>query len=257
MNNYRFRKLFGRLMALSLAFCLVLGLAGCSGGGKKKTVTGKTPEETLETFFEALSEQDVDTMMACCYVDDCLDRVSFSQYIDRIGTYVPASGGYLVSAPTEYDYYRKLAEYECRARFSLGFKMLTFSLLATDEEYESLLNNMAVAPVDRKWAKDFSRVVDPEALKDLEVLSIDEDIPDVQNDSQVKDNFIKMTGADDCVERTVLLELDDQLFYKGFTLAEIDGRWQIYSLNAVILGESANGAATQVDSKQDYRDIIE
>lgn len=256
MNDYRFCKLLGRLMTFSLAFCLVLGLAGCSGGGKKKTVTGKTPEETLETFFEALSEQDVDTMMECCYIDDYLDRVSFAQYVDRIGTYIPYSGN-KISAPTEYGYYRELTGYQLRSQYAWTIQMLTFSLLATDEEYDQLWDSVPVGPADRKWAKNFSRTVDPEALKDLEVLSIDEDRPDLQNDFKAEDNFLNVTGADDCVERTVLLELDDQLFYKGFTLAEIGGRWQIFSLNAVILGESANGAATQVDSKQDYRDIIE
>ena len=134
--------------------------------------------------------------------------------------------------------------------------MLAFSLLATDAEYEDLLNNMSIPSVDRKWAKEFSRTVDPEALKDLEVLSIDEDIPDMQDNSTVKDNFLKSTGADDCIERTALLEMDGQLFYKGFTLAEIDGHWQIYAPYAVLLGENSNGTATPVESKQDYRDII-
>lgn len=254
MNDCRLCKSLGRWMSLLLVSCLVLGLTGCGGGDKKETVAGKTPEETLETFFEALSKQDVDTMMACCYVEDYLDRVSFAQYTDRIQSYMPVGG---ISAPTEYDYYRELLGYELRFQFARGFKMLAFSLLATDAEYEQLLNGMPIQSVDKKWAKDFSRQVDPEALKDLEVLSIDEDKPDMQNDSRIRDNLLKSTGADDCVERTVLLELNDQLFYKGFTLAEIDGCWQIYSLNAVILGESSYGTATQVDSKQDYRDIIE
>lgn len=241
-------------IALTLAFCLVLGLTGCGDSGKKKTVTGKTPEDTLETFFEALSKNDVETMMACCYVEDYLDRVSFSQYTDRIQSYMPVGR---ISAPTEYDYYRELVGYELRVQYARSFKMLAFSLLATDAEYENLFNNIPILHVDRKWAKSFSRTVDPETLKDLEVLSIDEDCPEMQRDSKYSKNLLAVTGADDCVERTVLLKLDGQLFYKGFTLAEIDERWQIYSLSAMLLGENSNGVATQVDSKQDYRDIIE
>lgn len=252
MNDSKFRKLFGGWVALSLALCLVLGLAGC-GGGSKKTAAGKTPEETLENFFEALSKQDVETMMSCCYVEDYLDRVSFAQYINRIQSYMPVVG---ISAPTEYDYYRELVSYELRTQYARALKMLTFSLLAADEEYQDLLNGYVVAPVDRKWAKDFSQTVDPEVLKDLVVVRIDENCPEEQEDSQYRENFLTVTGADDCVERTVLLELDGQLFYKGFTLAEIDGRWQIYAFAAMLVGENSTGTATPVESKQDYRDII-
>lgn len=246
------RKLLGRATALVLAVCLVSGLAGCGGG--KKTAAGKTPEETLEIFFQALSRQDVDGMMACCYIEDYLDRVSFAQYTDRIRSYLPTGG---ISAPTEYDLYRKTVDYQLRANFARSFQMLTFSLLATDEEYQDLLEFRPIGNVDRDWANDFSRAVDPAALKDLKVLRIDEDCPDMQDDPRVEENFQKTTGADDVVERTVLLELDGQLFCKGFTLAEIDGRWQIYLPYALLLGENSMGAAAPVDSEREYRDLIQ
>lgn len=252
MIRHDIRKFLCRATALVLAVCLVSGLTGCGGG--KKTAAGKTPEETLEIFFQALSRQDVDGMMACCYIEDYLDRVSFAQYTDRTKTYLPTNG---ISAPTEYDLYRKTVGYQLRANFARSFQILTFSLLATDEEYQDLLEFRPIGDVDRDWAKDFSRAVDPGALKDLKILRIDEDRSDMQDDPRVEENFLRSTGADDVVERTVLLELDGQLFCKGFTLAEVDGRWQIYTVSALLLGENSMGGASPVDSEQEYRDLIQ
>lgn len=252
-------KIIRRLISFSLAACLVLGLAGCgnagSSGSGKRFVTGKTPEETLETFFKALSRQDVNTMMACCYIEDYCDRVSFAQCVERLGGYMPFGP---VSAPTEYDYYRNLAIYQQYATYAKAFQNLAFSLLAIDVDgYKNLLENVPIVPVDENWAVEFSREVNPKALADLKVVSIDQDCSERQNDPQYKENMTKSNVVDDCVERTVLLELNGILFYKGFTLAELNGRWQICAPNALLLGENPYGGATQVESAEEYRDIIQ
>lgn len=194
-------------------------------------------------------------MMACCYIEDYFDRVSFSQLVDRMKSYTI---NYNISAPAEYDYYRELLIYQRCGDFARQFQILTFSLLATDlDEYEQLMGSQVIGNIDRSWAKELSRAVDPKPLADLEILSIDEDCPERQNDPQYKESVRKSSGADDCVERIVLLELDGVLFYKGFTLVEVDGRWQIYMLNALLLGESANGNALPVESAEEYHDLIQ
>lgn len=298
MFHFRIQKNFGRLIALSLAACLLLGLVGCrstgsseignagsresesiepresrdtepSGNGSaelsetgsaepsrnsKRVVAGRTPEETMETFFKALSRQDVDTMLACCYIEDYFDRVSFVQFVDRIQSYNLQID---ISAPAEYDYYRDLLIERRRGRLAQYFETLTFSLLTTDlEEYEHMMDQRPIL-ADGDWAVDFSRMANPKALADLKVLSIDENCPELQNRPQNKEVMSKNSGADDCVERTALLELNGALFYKGFTLAEVDGRWQIYLQNALLLGENTYGGATQVKSVGEYQRIIQ
>lgn len=180
------RKTTNRLLSFCLAACLLLGAAGCgsagSSGSGKRVVAGKTPEETLETFCKALSRQDVNTMMACCYIEDYFDCMSFAQFTDRMHAYQPYTG---ISAPTEYDYYRDILLYQRCANFARQFQLLTFSLLATGlDEYEQLVGNQPIGGVDGEWAAEFSRAVDPKTLAGLKVRSIDEDCPERQSDPQ-------------------------------------------------------------------------
>lgn len=222
----------------------------------ESVITGDSPEEIVEIFMDAFAKQDIDTMLACCYSDEMVERYSFAGVTEYLHSYVP---NMMFSEDSQF--YKELALYEQKGVFARNIRHFTWSiLLAEDEEDGDILEGMPKANVDYDWALEFESKVDSEKIYGFEVLRIDENNPEVQHRDQIIDNNQRRSevyGVDDICERTVLFECNGMLFYKGFTLVQYDGQWQIQSLSAGILGESSNGNASRIESVDAYMEMIE
>ena len=261
-------------IALFGAFLLAMVLLGCSPKGNSdstyngdeqigaltetvpsKVVLGTTPEETVTIFLNALMEQDAETALACCYIQDYYERVSMEKYVEVVGA---LSEGHAI-APTEYSFYQELVTYEKYAEFSQKIRWLVYSLLIPFSSNQICQDYMAngLTVADSAWAEEFIQMVDPDQLKLLSIQSIDANTPDLQNSEQVKKRYMNIFGVTNSVERTVVIELNGLLFMKGFTLVEVDGYWQIAQMNAMTCGgDNSMGAATVVESVEEYKEII-
>ena len=255
-----------RVLSLLLGVCLLLPLCACGGellsGGVKVSAAGATPEETVENFINALKKQDVETMLACCYIDEFYERLDFADYVDYLRS---LAVGYS-TAPTEYEYYRDLVIAERRGDFAKKIRCLTWSLLAFREEvqdyseyadYKRLLDGVIVGPVDWVWADTFTEVIDPSLLENLEIERLDhQKLTDKQLDASER-RWIDTFGVDDWSDQIVLLDIDGSLFCKGFDLVKVNDCWKIAGLNSLFLGENSSGAATPVESVSVYKEFLE
>lgn len=224
-------------------------------------VTGGTPEEIIEIFLDALKEQDAETMLACFYLEELTERYSFPKYVDRLETFIPLT----FMGPVNSQFYRELALSERKGELAKQIRFFTWSiLLAGDEEwgddYGGVDFSRPKTGVDDDWAEEFGDKTDPERLGRVRVLSIDENNPEIQRGKSYQDVSSKncrIYGVDDWCERAALFDCGGDLFCKGFTLVEFDGQWQIFQLNAALLGESAYGIALPLESEDAYWDMIE
>lgn len=222
-----------------------------SGSSRQVAAPGASPEETIKIFLEALVQQDVETMLSCCYIKDYFDRFSFEESVDRQG-----AANLNTAAPIEYPYYRNLMLYERQASFSKQIRILTYSLLDIEENYEDFLSFGMLAPADYAWANNFSNTMNPDQLRNLEVLRIDVNDPESQQDHEYESRLRKTYGSD-VQERAVLLNLNGTFFCKGFTLVDINGKWQIAAISSIILADDITGAAYHIKGPAEYEEIIQ
>lgn len=234
-----------RLLAMLVAAVLLLGLlASCGGGGQSDAKAGATPEKTVETFLNALKKQDLDTMLACCYIEDYYDVFSFQDcvvdqgYMD-IGSYM---------APTDYAFYREAMAVYRRGDLTRYIQVLANNLLLlTDENYQEkwadyafyndkaniILYKLKQDDTATGWASDFVDAVDPDRLKGLEIKRVEVE----GDDTEVgKERQKRYWGRDQVVMVDAELELEGATFLKGFTLVEVDGRWQIVTFGSLRSG---------------------
>lgn len=215
-------------------------------------ITGDSPEEIVEIFMDAFAEQDIETMLACCYLDEMVERYSFIDAIDLSHFYVPQSVFF-----GDGQFYKELALYEQKGELAQNIRYLTWSIVLAEDGKDV---NIIRGDVDRDWAIEFENKVDSEKIHGFKVLRIDENNPEKQYMDQHIANLqqrSKIYGVDDICERTVLFECNGMLFYKGFTLVQYDGKWQILSFIAVFTGESTYGTASRIESVDSYLEIIE
>lgn len=259
-----------RTAVLLLALCLFLGISvgmvGCAADDAMADVVGglinnlpasgekaSTPEEALQQFFAALKAQDAKAMLACCDIEGYCDRFSFTDFTDRLRISSAITGG----APTEYPFYRELMACERRRDFAFRIRVLTYSLLLTEEEWTDYVNNLTPVKADGAWAEKFAEAADPALLQNLEVLRIDKNAPDLQDDSRIQDNFRRAYYAEENISMSALLKVDDELFCKSFILSKINGGWQISVVGSPLMsGENANGGAAAVESEAVYEVLI-
>lgn len=219
---------------------------------------GTTPEETVTIFLNALANQDVDTMLKCCYIEDYYKQFSFKKHIERVGALSPLNG----IAPTEYTYYQDLVTYERYAAFARAIRYFTDSLLvpySSDKRYQDYIDGyiIPITEIDSAWIEEFINTVNPSQLQFLKIQSIDANNPSIQSEAIIQNILFHTYGATNCVERTALIELNGSLFLKGFTLVKIDEYWQIAQLSALTFREDPRGMATLVESVEEYIEIIE
>lgn len=252
-----------RALALLLAFGMLLGLAGCAGG---KTGGGKTPEETMAMFLDALKDQDLDTMLECCDIE-YIDRVDFQKYTERTGVlfldYIWGDAALL----------RETAVAARRGNYARNIQTLTASLLLLGEgEYQTEWANLVQVqsvPVrkDPQILDEFMSKMDPERLKKLEVAPVTVYDMEIEGIERILDRVVAegktseekaqkyaeqmMTNlaAEDVVEMAVPLTLGDKKFIKTFTLVKVAGRWKINSFyaNMAALDDEMIGAAMLIE----------
>lgn len=222
-------------------------------------ITGDTPEEIIEIFLDAFEEQDMNTMLSCCYLDEMVERYSFPDYVERIRAFPPNNS----LGPVNSQFYRESMLAERKGEIARSIRYFTWSiLLAEDEEWSDGSGGVDfVRPkssVDYDWAEEFEDKVDPEQLDRIRILSIDEpSVPHNNSYQQTISRLCKSYGVDDYCDRVVMFKCGEKLFYKGFTLVQYDDQWQILLLYSAFLGDSAMGTATPVESEEDYWTMIE
>ncbi len=230
---------------ISLVLTLVLLLAmlsGCSGKAK----TYETPEAVVESFMDALKNQDVEAMLACCYTEPYLENMDFEDRIDQAGGFSMA-----MLASTDYAYYKELMRYRLEGSFANHIQILTFSLVL-GEDYEDLLNQMPVS-ADGKWAREFNEDTDPEALSTLEVLEMLDPLKSVDK-RRFSDSAEDSVGAEDAAERLVVFEVDGDMYWKGLSLVEYDGCWYIRNIGSMFAGD-IYGSAERLEDKAALKEL--
>jgi len=242
------KKTLAVVLVVLMLFSLMFAASGCS------MFRGKgfsTPEDAIEAFFKALKKQDLDGMIACTNIDPYLENFSMEDYCDTIGAFSALHS----IAPTEYELYKDIMRAQIISGFASNIKIMSYSLLYDEIDAELITNYI---PTDDLDIDDLIEEVDPKPLETLELIRIDVNNEDLQTDKKYqKSNAVKICGADSIAERIALIEVDGDLFYKGFTLVEYDGKWYIRGFSAVLFGEDSLGLATPIDSEDDFDDMID
>lgn len=264
-----------RALAFLLTLGVILSLTGCGGQsgalGGGKSGGEKTPEKTVERFIKALSNQDLDAMLSCCYIDEYFARVTFEDRAERLGSVMTSHAeGWPWGQPLG----RELAVARRRSNFESQIRFLSGSLLLQHKEegertadwdryleYQPLnTKNDPQLIGDLVAALDYSRLKE---LKIAPVTIVGEEISGIKrleelggkNDPEgwkermqnVAESAQEDYGVDDYVQVMVPLVLGEENFVKGFTLVQVDGRWQIFGLNASLAGlEESSGSAVLV-----------
>lgn len=243
-----------RYLAMLLVVALAIGATACAGG--KSGGAGTTPEATVETFLEALKAQDLDAMLACCFIEDSCDEFDYQAYIVRQGFMNSTSQ----EAPAQYPLYRETMAAERRGFMANRIRMLASSLMmqtgdagaweAYVEDYGS--KTQIILPREEEEREEiaaaFVKAVDPDGLRDLKVTQVQRFQPENEEQKASFETWAKMWGRKQAAEVHVTMELGEAQFQKGFTLVEVEGRWQIAMMWGRLLGnDSSMGAATRIN----------
>lgn len=236
-----------RMVALLLTLGMIVSLAACGGesgeGNGGKSGGKKTPEETAEAFVEALSRQDLDSMLACCYIEEYVDRVDYRESVEREGI---IGLNYWWGLPWDQSMGRELAINAIRHSMNGQIKCLCASLLLEEaggqrEDIEKYWTGNVITEnspefVDRLTALDFSQ------LKGLKIEPVEWDGEEISMTqwwrtedaaaSREMEYYKNSWGVDNAVELTVPMTLGEKKFLMGFTLVETEDRWQIARLTA-------------------------
>ncbi len=239
-----------KLIAILLILATCISLCACGGGSKGY----KTPEATVEAFLKCLKKQDLQGMLDCTYIDPHMENVTFAEYVGNIGYYYV---GYPVT-PNEYDFYADMQRQNMLSDYTMQIKAMVYTLLNDEFTIDDYYGPMFLEDDAEEWAEDFADSVDPEDLKTLEILEIEEAWGDLDSNERKenKKNVKQFHNADDIIFMAALIEVDGELYYKGFTLAEYDGKWYICALNNVAIGETTRSGATRIEDEDEFEELI-
>ena len=216
-----------------------------------------TPEEAVRGFFNSLKSDTLQNAFQYCAVNVYAERFSAEKMISRRNYYNLSNVTYDI--PSEYEAYKPLLAFRRKIEYSKSLHSLVYSLLIPDTEemdnYNVLSYGKDIVISDPDWCQEFAEIVDPEQLKSLKILRIDEN--NIESQRQMEEhNAWAYLFADESVERTALLEVNGNLYMKGITLSKYDGKWYVSNLYAISADEPALGYATMVESEAEYLEII-
>lgn len=236
------KKLFAGILALVMVLGMLLCVSGCDAHNGFSS-----PENAVETFLSCLKNQDLNGMLDCMNTEKYIENFSFEDYTKRVEVFSP----YIDRGSADFKLYKDIMKQGMIGNSSSIIKIMTYSLLYPEIDY-----NGTSIPLDEFYMDDFIESVDPEKLKSLEILSIDINNEDLQSNEEHQELTKKSYCADSVVERVALIKIDGELFCKGFTLAEYDGKWYIGGLSGLLFGDSVLGAASPVASEGEYKSLI-
>lgn len=244
-----------RILAMLLAAVLAMTATACAG--KKSGGAGTTPEATVETFLDALRRQDLDAMLKCCYIEDYCNAYDFQKGTTNNGFMQFTSP----EAPTQYPLYREAMEIERRGMMTNRIRLLASSLAmqrgdagaweAYKEQYIRT-SQIAFPPKENdrreEIVADFIKAVDPDGLRDLRVTQIQRFQPEDEKQKASFERQAENWGRKQVAEVHVTMELGEAVFQKGFTLVEVNDRWQIALFFGVFLSDDGSlGPARRIN----------
>ncbi len=245
-----------RKRVLVLMACLALLMTGISATVTRATdpyqagdVTFKTPEDAVTAYMQGVAQGDVNKILQACAVDEMSRNFKFDLYIDRLRAFSPV----LAPAPSDYPLYVDLNKAQMTAQISSQVKILSFSLLSTEQ-----VDTGITIMMDIDGARNFIKAVDPKKLSQLDVKKIATPNKTVMSSTKYQDNATKLAkvyGADESTERVALFSFEQNFYYVGFTILRYGQNWKISSQTSPLSGISSTGAPAKT-TEQDFESMI-
>lgn len=229
-------------LLLAVALVIVLVLPGVSGTSSKGF---DTPEAAIEYFIGCINEGDVAGALATSYAEKAAENYDFEAMADRLQCVQ-----FHMLMPTEYEFYREMNLTTMKSQLLTQIRAMVISL--TQPEYASVITEGM--PLILEDSADYEGL-DPTLEEPIEIVEIEEPIPEMYNSEANQNNMKKMQkvyGADDIEWRAVLYKYDGDYYVGGYQLMEYDSKWYIQAAQEILIGQPAFGTLMPIDDKSDF-----
>ncbi len=208
-----------------------------------------TPEAAIEHFVGAVTDNDLEGALEACAIYAYGTDFDFHQYSDRLSVIMPGAA----PAPAEYDMFADLNQLQQAATMGNYIRYFCYSFFIDED-----LSMPIVLGESDISIEDFMAAVDPAQLHSLEIVRMDEPMPEVLHSETNTSNFDRQAasyGADGMTEMVVLYDLNGQLYCGGFGLLNYGGDWKICRLNSMLAGQPAYGTVAPI-TESEYQSVI-
>lgn len=210
--------------------------------------TFDTPEEAVEYFVQAISQNDLEDAFKACSIEEYSSGFDFFKLSKRLQAFTPKD-----LAPSQYIMYEEMNAYIIASRLVSQIKTFTYSLL-TDMD----LTQIKIIENDDEIL-EFIEEVNPEKLKNLKLVRVDMPYPNLLKSEKAVKNLkaqAETYGANEATEMAAFYELDGQTYLGGFYLIRYNSGWKIVSINSAFLGTSVDGSAIKM-TMDEYLELLE
>ena len=238
------------IVAVILSGCTnVMNTSGKSGNSK----TFKTPEQAIEHFFEGIKENDMEKALQACSIYEYGEQYDFNASIERYTMISPTS-----YAPTDYDLYADYNIIKRKNMWANRILSICYALSDDNEIAKQINEGLSVKIESDNDIEQFVEDVNPDNMKDLEIIRVDVCCPDLQAGDIVERNvkmLNKIISADERKEYSVLFSCDGETYATAVTLCKFDNCWKLED-PAFYTGWNANLIPEQM-SEDDYLERFE
>ncbi len=215
----------------------------------------ESPEQAIEFFIEKIKSGDIDGALGACASGLMAVNYDYEKMAERLNAIMPIVNGANVPG-SEYTLAAKYKETTYNTSILMQLSHIIYGLNSQGEN-SKVIEGQPLMPIDDVDFDELIGYFDPEVLKELKIVKIDEH--SMNSDDRNRENQKKQAGilgADTQDFRSVLYEYDGDYFAGGFTLIEYDGEWFIVNMIDPLLGVSAYGTLQPVDSEEEFSDML-
>jgi hypothetical protein len=205
---------------LLIMLCILLPASLFSALAQGDTPAFSKPEDAINHFVSALSENDLQKALQACAVEEFAQGYNFAGMVDRQKAFIPIQQ----MAPSEYGMFAEINRIGAMGTLVSQMKMMIYSFFVPEVKDGTPM--YVGGSVDD--AKKFAEAVNPEKLKNLKIVRIDPPMQSILSSEKNTMNFQRMAelyGAQEMTERIVLYELDGKLYLGGFGLLRYGQGW--------------------------------
>ncbi len=210
--------------------------------------TFKTPEDAITTFFEGITQADIEKIYSACAIDETGENFKFDLTIERLGALMPTTS----LAPSNSPLFVQINKDTTKSRIAMQVKLFAFSLLSSEP-----IDLSTATVMDGDAARKFAQDVDPSRLSGVKLLKVGLPGKDIMSNERYIANAKRSAatvGADESTERVALFSFEGSDYMLGFTLLRFGDNWKIYTVSSPIANTSALGIAVQM-SEADFDEL--
>ncbi len=223
-----------------IMLCILQSASLFSALAQGETPVFSKPEDAINHFVAALSENDLQKALQACAVEEYAQGYDFAGMMDRMKSFMPIQQ----MAPSEYGLFAEMNRITAMGMLVNQMKMMVYSFFVP--EVKEGITMYVGGGADE--AKKFAEAVDPGKLKNLKLLRIDPPMQNILYSEKNIESFQKVAkfyGAQDMTERIVLYELDGKIYLGGFGLLRYGDGWKIQRLYSNLAGSSVAGTVDE------------